>query len=178
MPQTLSDMLRETSEKYSSRPALLFKPGFRYLVTSYQELWEASGRVATLLQHRGVKKGDRVIIWGPNCPQWVYAFFGCVRAGAIIVPIDIRSTPDFLRHVVGQAKPVLALTSNIPTFDTDHVDLPAVHFEELDKLTYQLPEPCEVRMAPDDVAEIMYTSGTTGDPKGVMLTHGDRKSVV
>ena len=173
MPRTLSDMLKESSERYSSRPALLFKPGFRYLVTSYRELWEASGRVATLLQQRAVNKGDRVIIWGPNCPQWVLAFFGCVRAGAIVVPIDIRSTPDFLRHVVNQAKPVLALTSSMPAFDTGPVGLPALHFEELDEFTYQLPEPTDVHMEPDDLAEIMYTSGTTGDPKGVMLTHGN-----
>lgn len=173
MPQTLTDMLRESSTKYSSRPALLFKPGFRYLVTNYQELWEASGRVATLLQNRGIKKGDRVIIWGPNCPQWVFAFFGCVRAGAVIVPIDVRSTQDFLRHVVNQARPVLAFTSSMPAFDTGQVDVPAVHFEKLDELTYQLPEPSESAGSPDDVAEIMYTSGTTGDPKGVMLTHGN-----
>ena len=171
MPQTLTDMLRESSEKFSSRPALLFKPGFRYLVTDYQELWNASGRVATLLQSRGIQKGDRVIIWGPNCPQWVYSFFGCLRAGAIIVPIDVRSTQDFLRHVVSQAKPVLAITSSMPGFDTKPLGLPAVHFEELDELTYQLPEPAETKVVSDDLAEIMYTSGTTGDPKGVMLSH-------
>lgn len=171
MPQTLTDMLRESSVKFSADAALLFKPGFRYLVTSYQELWEASGRVATLLQSRGVKKGDRVIIWGPNCPQWVFAFFGCVRAGAIIVPIDIRSTRDFLGHVSRQSKPVLAITSSMPAFDTESVDIPAIHFEDLGQATFQLPAPTDVQAAPDDLVEIMYTSGTTGDPKGVMLTH-------
>ncbi|PKB62026.1 MAG: hypothetical protein BZY79_00860 [SAR202 cluster bacterium Casp-Chloro-G4] len=114
-----------------------------------------------------------MIIWGPNCPQWVFAFFGCVRAGAIIVPIDIRSTQDFLRHVVNQSQPVLALTSSMPAFDTEPLGIPALHFENLEALTYQLPEPSEVPLSSDDVAEIMYTSGTTGDPKGVMLTHGN-----
>jgi acyl-coenzyme A synthetase/AMP-(fatty) acid ligase len=77
MPQALSDTLRDSSVKFSSGPALLFNPGFRYLVTSYQELREASGRVASLLQSRGVKMGDRVIIWGPTVHNG-YSHFSAV----------------------------------------------------------------------------------------------------
>ena len=78
---TLVEFLRARAEEFGRRPALLFRPGFRYQRWSYADLWEDAGRIATLLQQRGLSKGDRALIWGPNCPQWVLALSGCLRAG-------------------------------------------------------------------------------------------------
>ena len=86
MIETLVQLLREGADKYEDRAALLFRPGIRYQRWTYRQLWEELGRVASLLQQRGLHKGDRVLLWGPNCPQWVIAFFGCMRAGVIAVP--------------------------------------------------------------------------------------------
>ena len=84
--RTIVDFLRDAVKAHGPRDALLFKPGFRYQRWSYDRLWAESGQVATLLQRRGLSKGDQVIVWGPNCPQWVLIFFGCLRAGVIAVP--------------------------------------------------------------------------------------------
>ena len=90
---TLVEFLRARSEEFGDREALLFRPGFRYQRWSYADLWEGAGRIASMLQARGLSKGDRALIWGPNCPQWVLAMFGCLRAGVIVVPLDREKSP-------------------------------------------------------------------------------------
>ena len=167
----LVDFLRGVAERWGGRDALLFKPAFRYQRWSYSRLWEESGRVAAMLQQRGLRKGDQAVLWGPNCPQWVLAFFGCIRAGVVLVPLDVRSAPDYVDRVLSRTEAAVAFTSRFtPKGDVD-LGIPEIAFEELEGLIEGLPQPEEVEIAPDDLAEIMFTSGTTGDPKGVMLTH-------
>ena len=168
---TVVDFLRGAVEKYGSRDALLFKPAFRYLRWTYSRLWDESGQVATLLQRRGLTKGDQVILWGPNSPHWVLIFFGCLRAGVIVVPLDLRSAPDYVARVVSRTEPKLAFTSRFTPKGEADLGIPEIAFEELEGAIAGLPEPEDVDIQRDDLAEIMFTSGTTGDPKGVMLTH-------
>ena len=168
---TVVDFLRAAVEKYGSRDALLFKPAFRYLRWTYSRLWDESGQVATLLQRRGLTKGDQVILWGPNSPHWVLIFFGCLRAGVILVPLDLRSAPDYVARVVSRTEPKLAFTSRFTPKEEADLGVPEIAFEELEGAIAGLPEPEDVDIQRDDLAEIMFTSGTTGDPKGVMITH-------
>ena len=111
MAQTIIEFLAESAERFGERPAVLFKPGIRYQQWSYADLWESAGKVATLLGQRGLRKGDRAMLWGPNCPQWVISFFGCIRAGVIAVPLDLRSPDDFVEKVVSRSRPSLAFVS-------------------------------------------------------------------
>ena len=171
MGSNLVEFLRGVAERWGGRDALLFKPAFRYQRWSYSRLWEESGRVAAMLQQRGLGKGDQAVLWGPNCPQWVLAFFGCIRAGVVLVPLDVRSAPDYVERVLSRTEAAVAFTSRFtPKGDVD-LGIPEIAFEELEGLIEGLPQPEEVEIAPGDLAEIMFTSGTTGDPKGVMLTH-------
>ena len=168
---TVIDFLRGAVERHGSRDALLFKPAFRYQRWSYSRLWNESGQVATLLQRRGLKKGDQAVLWGPNCPQWVLIFFGCIRAGVVLVPLDLRSAPDYVARVVSRIDPKLAFTSRLTPKDGVDLGVPEIAFEELEAAMRGLPQPEQAHVEPDDLVEIMFTSGTTGDPKGVMLTH-------
>ena len=168
---TVVEFLENSVETFGSRDALLFKPGFRYQKWTYARMWEESGKVATLLQQRGLTKGDQVLIWGPNSPQWVLAFLGCIRAGVIVVPLDLRSAPDYVERVISKTSPKLALTSLFTPKGDANLTMPEVTFEELENLIHDVPQPEEVEVEADDLVEIMFTSGTTGDPKGVMLTH-------
>ena len=171
MGKTLVEFLRATSQEHASRDALLIKPVFRYLRWSYSRLWEESGKVASLLQGRGLTKGDQVVLWGPNSPHWVLIFFGCVRAGVIVVPLDLRSASDYVERVISRTEPKLAFTSRFtPKGDID-LEVPEITFEQLEETIADMPPPADVDIGPDDLVEIMFTSGTTGDPKGVMLTH-------
>lgn len=69
--EALVDLLRESAERFGPSTALAIKPGFRHHCWSYTRLWELSGQVAAYLGQRGLTKGDRVILWSPNRPEWV-----------------------------------------------------------------------------------------------------------
>ena len=171
VPDTIVDFLRETATRQGSRDALLIKPAFRYIRWTYDQLWEDSGRVATLIQRRGLVKGDQVILWGPNSPHWVLAFFGCLRAGVVLIPLDLRSAPDYVDRVISRTDPKLAFVSRLSPKEDVELGIPEFYLEELESAISGLPDPTSVSIGKDDLAEIMFTSGTTGDPKGVMLTH-------
>ena len=171
MLQTINQFLEDVARRYGGRPALLFKPGFRYRTWSYRDLYDDVQRVATLLQSRGIGKGDRVVLWGPNAPHWVLAYFGCLRIGAVVVPLDLRSTADFAQQVTSKTSPVLAFVSRVTPLDGVNLEIPTLLFEDLEHLIYDLASPRDVFLTGDDLAEIMFTSGTTGDAKGVLLTH-------
>ena len=162
---TVVSFLRGAVERHGPRDALLFKPAFRYLRWSYSRLWEESGQVATLLQRRGLTKGDQVILWGPNSPHWALILFGCMRAGIIVVPLDLRSAPDYVERVVSKTTPKLAFTSRFTPRGEVDLGVPEIAFEDLEAAIAGLPEPEDVPIGPDDLAEIMFTSGTTGDPR-------------
>ncbi|MFC4436494.1 MULTISPECIES: AMP-binding protein [Natrialbaceae] len=150
---------------------------------SYEAFWDRAGRFAKALDERGVGEGDRVGIYLPNLPQFVTAFYGTLRAGGIVVPMNPQYKARELSHLLGDsgAKAVVSLGANVDEVgsvleDTavEHViavgdteDSAAVGFEE-----FLADETLEiVDRADGDVAVQPYTSGTTGTPKGVLLTH-------
>ena len=98
--ETLIDLLRETSTQYADRTAVVYRvpkgPPVRW---SYGELAERSRRAAAWLRNEGIAPGDRVILWSPNRPAWVAAYFGILGAGAVVVPLDVRSSPEFVERV-------------------------------------------------------------------------------
>ena len=169
---TLTDLLKESSQRFGSATALVITPGIRQQRTSYAQLWEQAGNVASLLQERGLQKGDRAVIWASNCPEWVIAFLGCLRAGVIAVPLDVRSSPDFVERIIGQTEPKLAFCSHETANELERLGLGTIKLDQLEELVGASASTwVEPALAPEDLAELMFTSGTTGDPKGVMLTH-------
>ena len=173
--QTLVDLLKESSERHGGSTALTITPGFRQQRWSYERLWdfsEARGRLPGA--ERGLEKGDRAIIWSVNRPEWVAAFFGCMRAGVVAVPLDVRTAPDFVERVVEHTAPKLAFVSR-QTPDVGALGaVPVALLDDLEELVESAdPGAGCPDVAADDLAEVMFTSGTTGDPKGVMLTHGN-----
>ena len=174
--ETVIDFIRTATERYGPLDALLMKPGFRYMRWTYSQVWTQSGQVATLLQGGGLTKGDRVILWGPNSPHWVIIFIGCLRAGVAVVPLDVRSEADYVSRVLSKTEPKLAFTSRFTPKGELDLDVPEIAFEDLEAAIAGLPGPKDVNVGPHDLAEIMFTSGTTGDPKGVMLTHRNLKA--
>ena len=140
--ETVIDFLRGAVERYGSRDALLFKPAFRYQRWSYSRLWNESGQVATLLQRRGLTMGDQVILWGPNSPHWVLIFFGCIRAGVVLVPLDLRSAPDYVSRVISRTEPKLAFTSRLTPKDEVDLGVPEITFEELESAGVDVQRLC------------------------------------
>jgi long-chain acyl-CoA synthetase len=139
---------------------------------TYHELNKASIQVAATLSAHGVTAGDRVVTWAANDPWLVAAYFAVWRLGAVIVPLDLRMAPEVAVRIGRAAQPVLTLAGpdvaasaaaplGVPVMGIDAATLTA---EPLG----QLPSP----PSSSDLAEVLFTSGTTSDPKGVTLTHG------
>ncbi len=169
--QTLLDVLDASARRYSDQPALLIKPAFRTRTWTYGDLAEIVPRVARVLADSGVKRGDRVVIWAVNRPEWGIAFLGALHAGAVLVPLDVRSAPDFSDRVVQRTRPAQVLASQQTLERARALGLPIHTIESLPDLARgrePLPRP---PLAAADLVEVVFTSGTTGDPKGAMLTH-------
>src|SRR5581483_7790713 len=110
-----------------------------------------------------------------NRPEWIVAFWGCLLGGIVVVPIDFRSSPDFLVRVAGIVSARLILVGqDVPPLDVARggraaaVDAPIWRLHEIE---WRDGVPPDVPIARDDVAEIIFTSGATADPKGVVITH-------
>src|SRR5919201_1838389 len=171
--QTLLDIVRASAERFGDKPALLIKPAFRTRTWTYRDIAEAVPRIARVLADSGVRRGDRVVIWAVNRPEWGIAFFGAVHTGAVLVPLDVRSTPDFAARVVERTRPVAVLASHQTLDRARALGLPLHTIESLPDLARGCPPLPDQGLERDDVVEIVFTSGTTGDPKGAMLTHGN-----
>ena len=170
---TLIDLLREAADRYRDRPALLIKPGFRTRTWTYGDLADLAPRVARVLSEQGLERGDRVLIWGVNRPEWSIGFFGAIFAGLVLVPLDVSSQPEFVAKVAQRTRARLVLASTQTAPLADGLGLPVVLIESLpDRARHSAPLATPGVVA-SDVVEVVFTSGTTGEPKGAMLTHGN-----
>ncbi len=145
--------------------------GYRTVRWNYRQVAETSFRFARELEARGISKGDRVLLWGPNSAEWVAVFFGCALRGVIVVPIDEAGAADFAQRVFQQVDGKLLVCSR------EHAQhsIPAVTLEDLQEMlsVHSSAPYAPTEIDPADVLEIVFTSGTTAEPKGVVITHGN-----
>ena len=97
--------LLDDFRRYGRETAVVRYQGNRRRVTSYGELARLAGRFAALLVARGIKPGDRVLLWGENSAEWIAAFHGCMLRGVLAVPLDAKGTAEFAARVAGDVKP-------------------------------------------------------------------------
>lgn len=157
---------------HGERTAMVYRNGVRRFTYSYAELHGLALRMNALLAARGVWKGDRVLIWGPNSPWWGVAFWGIMARGAIAVPVDFMSGRDRTESIAELTEAKLVIQS---MYKPERLTgLPSIFQEELEFLLDGITPlaATNVRSA-GDIAQLIYTSGTTGNPKGVILTHGN-----
>jgi acyl-CoA synthetase (AMP-forming)/AMP-acid ligase II len=148
LPSSLVEMLHTSVRRNPDAEAVVEVGGRRL---TYRELWDAAARVAGGLAEEGVRPGDRVANLHPAGIDWVLGFLGTQLAGAVAVPVNIRFAEPEIDYVLADSGAAVVLRPGQPLPDG-----PARAHEDL---------------APDDLAAIFYTSGTTGFPKGAMTTH-------
>ncbi len=168
---TLVDLVQVGAERFDRRPALLIRPFFRTRTWRYRDLARIVPRAARVVHDAGVGQGDRVIVWAVNRPEWGIAFFSIAHLGAVSVPLDVRHTVDFGRKIVGQTDAKLVVASRQTEASARELGLPILLVETLVDLARTADPVDRAAVTPDDLAEIVFTSGTTGEPKGAMLSH-------
>jgi long-chain acyl-CoA synthetase len=184
MMETLLDLLDDAFRRYADRPALgLWHDDGTRTTWTYAELDRRSRLAAWRLRVQlGLQPGDRILTWSPSEPALPAVYFGAMRAGLVLVPLDLRMTADAIAGVVASAEPrrlILGTGRDAPdpaavgltAFPTTTVaDLVA---DPDDALPGDWAATVEVwpRPRPEDVWDLIFTSGTTGTPKGVMVAH-------
>lgn len=184
---TIPAFLARAVRTYGERVALRLpttKEG-RLLIqeTTYKELWELAGKLATWLYARGIREGDRVAILSKPSLGWAVAFVATQRLGAVAVPLDAGLQVPEVRRLLGEAEVSVLfcspdryaefspLTKDVPGLKEVVALEEAVGALSLWEILPEEPSFKEAQPDPEDLAVLMYTSGTTGDAKGVMLCH-------
>lgn len=181
MQDSVGALMGEAARRFGDKTALVFE-GHRW---SFRDLDESSSRVAGCMQERGIGSGDRVSLFSPNCPEWVIAYYAVMKIGAVVNPLNLMLTPEEAAHAmadcgavavfgsddrIASLGPVLGTTALRHRFayggspPDGAVDFRAV----LDgPVAADPPVPPHI----DQPCTVAYTSGTTGHPKGAVLTH-------
>ncbi|MHB1938247.1 MAG: AMP-binding protein [Acidobacteriaceae bacterium] len=170
--------LVEDFERHGKQIAIVSYPGNRRVAATYAELAIVAGRFSRLLADRGITPGERVLLWGANSAEWVAAFFGCVLRGVIAVPLDAAGSADFAARVVADVTPRLIVGNAEHLWKLPRADSPGsaakIAFEDFSSALPASPmlQP-EPSLNAETPLQILFTSGTTSVPKGIVHTHGN-----
>src|SRR5262249_28630082 len=155
----------------AAETAYVHRRGYRVQHWSYGDVAAASYRFARELESRGIGHDDKVLLWGENCAEWIAAFFGCLLRGAVVVPVDRVAATSSAQRVAEQVDAKLSISGPVN-------DVPGVPQFELERLRENVAHHSADPINPpsltrDAIVEIVFTSGTTAEPRGVVITHGN-----
>jgi long-chain acyl-CoA synthetase len=170
--QSLIEYLREYP-KHGQSVAFVQRSGYRTSRLSYKEVAGLAAQCAREFERVGIVPGDRILLWGRNSGEWVAAFFGCILRGAVAVPMDQGATADLAGRVAPEvdAKLVVADRDNLLNGN----QRPAISLDSLrEAVSGHSSEPyASPPLTRSSIAQIIFTSGATADPKGVVISHGN-----
>jgi long-chain acyl-CoA synthetase len=177
MPRKNLLSLFDGFERFGGEVAVVQTRGYRREKLTYAELRGRASSWSHALAGCGIAAGDRILLWGPNSAEWVTCFWGILLRGAVVVPMDSAASPEFVLRVIKDAGVKLILRDReMPKFPGV---APSMVINDLRDVAATSRPSQDAGVDPGDastrktIAEILYTSGTTGEPHGVVLTHGN-----
>ena len=176
MAESIAEFFTEHFHAHRHETAYRQRRGYRTESFSYGEVLEMAFGFACKLEARGIAKGDRVMVWGENCAEWVAVFFGCALRGVIVVPMDDGSAADFALRVFQRVEAKLLVGSRRHVHECAAAghSIASLNLEDLAQVTgRESSKQLNVALGRDDTLQIVFTSGTTAEPKGVVITHGN-----
>ena len=177
MAESLVQFFLENFRAHSRECAYRQRRGYRMASFTYGDVLVTASRFAGMLEARGIAKGDRVMLWGENSAEWVAVYFGCALRGVIVVPMDGGATSDFMLRVFQQVEAKLLVGSRRHVHECAVAEFSGatLSLNDLMQVTRATPSTSapDVAIGRDDVLQIVFTSGATADPKGVVITHGN-----
>jgi long-chain acyl-CoA synthetase len=154
---------------------LVYDDGYRRRGHTYEAAGRAARGFAARLATAGLRKGDKVVFWGENRPEWIVCYWACLISGVIVVPIDYRSSSDFVRKVRALVDARVVLIGedvNQTGLDVDQSNHAGVAVWRLGDIDWRADGPMpDVPISRDDIIQIIFTSGATAEPKGVVIRH-------
>jgi long-chain acyl-CoA synthetase len=167
---TIAHYILTLAEKYEDRTAIHFRSAFRTFSFTYREIHQRCLRLANYLAQKGINKGDRILVWSYNGQEYGSILLGCALSGVVAVPIDFSSKADFVELIADKVGAKHLFHSKRRPFP--HGKLSHIHVEDLDREIADVPiARTDFGVRDEDVYEIVYTSGTTSAPKGVIITN-------
>src|SRR5579871_2437121 len=175
MAESIAEFFLENFGAHRNERAYRQRRGYRTQSFTYGEVMDLASAFARDLDRRGIDKGDRVMLWGENCAEWVAVFFGCMLRGVVVVPMDDGASPDFASRVCRQvsAKLLVASRAHLQQHSIGGSPPASLTLEDLSQTRDARAAEHSIAVGSTDVLQIVFTSGTTADPKGVIITHGN-----
>jgi long-chain acyl-CoA synthetase len=168
------DLFQSCSKKYSEKDLIIFSNKYSDSKYSYSEFYNQVKKTAEFIVKENIKKGDKIILYGPSSPDWLKIFFSASLLSLVLIPLDLESSKEMIDQVLDETKPKAIFHTNQREFPSKYSFEKKYLLEKLEEYSYNMEEintrEYVKEIDPEDIFELAYTSGTTGNPKGVIVS--------